>query len=151
MASFNDTRCDGEIVCPDTPLLFTCTITESDSRLARIILPSGDKVTIDDINNIEGGDLPDGVTVQSHDGRFDFREGGNYALTLAIERASVLTGSAIVCEDTAASQLTARASCPFATSMIHQFISTSWYNDLESFSLPLLVLLTNNVQIKVHQ
>ena len=124
MASFNDTRCDGETVCPNTPLLFTCTVTESNSRLARIILPSGDIVTIDD-NNMAGGALPDGVTVQSHDGRFDVGEGGNYLLTLAIERASVLTGSAIVCEDTASSQLTAMASCPMATSMIHQFISKS--------------------------
>ena len=127
-ASFNDTRCDGETVCPDTPLLFTCIITRSWTTLARVMLPSGERVNIlinsDDTTSLEGEeDLPDGMTIQSHNAR---REAGlvNFMLTLSIESVSILTGSAtIVCEDTAAIPLTTMASCPVATSMIHEFMS----------------------------
>ena len=51
-ASFNDTRCDGESVCPDTPLLFTCTVTGSVAGFISVIIPSGERVNIDGVNNI---------------------------------------------------------------------------------------------------
>ena len=78
------------------------------------------RINSDDTTSLEGEeDLPNGVTVQSHDAR---REAGliNFMLTLSIESPSILTGIAtIVCEDTAATPLRAMASCPVATSMIH--------------------------------
>ena len=52
VASFNDTRCDGETVCPDTSLLFTCTVTGSVAGFISVIIPSGERVNIDGFNDI---------------------------------------------------------------------------------------------------
>ena len=116
-ASFNDPNCN-TMVCPNTPLLFTCTVAGSMAILARVRLPFGQVVNIDsdNITSVGGGGLPEGVTVQSHDARID---GGvvDYMLTLAIERASILNGSAIICEDGALSPETDHATCPIATGM----------------------------------
>ena len=137
VASFNDTRCDGETVCPDTPLLFTCNITGSMATLASVSLPSGERVNIcsisDDTTSLEG---EDGVTVLSHDTRHE-RGPVNYMLTLAIESASILAGNAIVCEDTAAIPLTAMASCPVATNMIYYSFSNIYYRPVFSLSIAL--------------
>ena len=116
-ASFNDPNCS-YLVCPNTPLLFTCTVTGSIASLASTRLPSEQVVTVhsDNTTSLGGGEIPDGVTVHSFDARID---GGvaNYMLTLAIERASILTGSAIICEDGALSPETDQATCPIATGM----------------------------------
>ena len=113
-ASFNDLSCNA-LVCPDTPLFFTCTVTGSMASLATIRLPSGQVVNIhsDSTTSLGGGGLPEGVTIQSHAAEIDGL--ANYSLTLAIERASILTGSAIICEDGAFSPETDQAMCPVAT------------------------------------
>ena len=116
MASFNDSRCDGQMVCPNDPLLFTCTVTESTASAARVTLPSGEGVQVTSANMTEqvgATPLPDGVTVQSNDSVVD---GGlvNYTLTLAIERASLLGGNPIICDARTVSPLTDEASCPIA-------------------------------------
>ena len=113
-ASFNDSSCN-KMVCPDTPLLFTCTVTGSDDSVARVRLPSGVLIISSTSNTTSlEGSLPDGVTVQSNEAVLD---GGvvNYSLTLAIERASILTGSAVICEDGALSPKTDQAMCPVGT------------------------------------
>ena len=115
VASFNDPRCDGEMVCPNDPLLFTCTVTESSSTLASVTLPSGERVDVTNDNMTEevGGTLPDGVTVQSHSAIVD---GGlvNYTLTLAINRASLLGGNPVICDARTVSVPTDEKSCPIA-------------------------------------
>ena len=115
-ASFDDPRCEtDERVCPNDPLLFTCTVTESDDSLASVTLPSGQFVDIrsDNMTSFGGGSLPGGVTVVSHDARVD---GGvvDYTLTLAIDRASILAGNSITCADGAVVPQTDEASCPVA-------------------------------------
>ena len=114
VASFNDPRCVGQMVCPNDPLLFTCTVTESISGLASVTLPSGEGVQLTSGNMIQvvDGPLPDGVTVQSHDAVVDVV---NYTLTLAIERASLLGGNPIICDARTVSPLTDEKSCPIAT------------------------------------
>ena len=114
-ASFDDPRCemDGR-VCPNDPLRFTCTVTGSTDSVASVTLPSGEIVIILSRNRISGGEgLPGGVTVVAHDARVD---GGtaNYTLTLAIERASILTGNSVICADGAVVPQTDEASCSVA-------------------------------------
>ncbi|CAI8025148.1 hypothetical protein GBAR_LOCUS14558, partial [Geodia barretti] len=116
VASFNDSRCAGQMVCSNDALLFTCTVTESTSALASVTLPSGEGVQVTSGNMIQvvDGPLPEGVTVQSHDALVD----GvlvNYKLTLSIERASLLGGNPIICTAITVSPLTDEASCPIAT------------------------------------
>ena len=123
-ASFNNPSCD-VLMCPDTPLLFTCTVTESMAGSAiTITLPSKQTVIILSNNNTSLAErgLPDGVTVQSSDARV---EGGlaNYSLTLAIVRASILTGSAVICEDGARSPETDQAMCPVGTGICNTGIN----------------------------
>ena len=105
-----------ERVCPNDPLLFTCTVTESIIGDARVTLPSGQTVDINSDNTISviGGSLPGGVMVQSHDASVD---GGvaNYTVILAIERAFILTGRSVICDSKTLAQLTDSASCPLST------------------------------------
>ena len=101
-ASFNDPRCEtDERVCPNDPLLFSCTVTESDDSLASVRLPSGQFVDIhfDNSTSSGGGNLPDGVRlVVSRDATVGGRV-ANYTLILAIERASILNGNGVTCAD----------------------------------------------------
>ena len=115
VASFNDSRCAGEMVCPNDPLLFTCTVTESFSSAARVILPSGVGVQVTSSNMTEevGGSLPDGVTVVSYNAIVDGL--ASYALTLAIERASLFGGNPVICDARTLPVSTDEASCPIAT------------------------------------
>ena len=114
-ASFDDPRCEtDERVCPNDPLLFSCTVTGSDDSVATVTLPSGERVLIASDNTTSGEEgLPNGVRVHSQDARVD---GGtaNYTLTLGIDRASILNGS-VTCADGGLSPQTAQASCPVAT------------------------------------
>ena len=114
VASFNDSRCAAEMVCPNDPLLFTCTVTESTSTRAQVTLPSGEGVQVTSTNMVQvGAALPDGVMVVSHNA---VHGGGsvNYILTLAIERASLLGGNPIICDPLIVS-MKDEASCPIAT------------------------------------
>ena len=116
-ASFDDPRCEtDERVCPNDPLLFSCTVTGSTATLASVVLPSGQFVFIlsDNITSLGEDGLPDGVRVVSHDARVD---GGvaNYTLTLVIDRASILNGNSVTCADGGLSPQTAQTSCPVAT------------------------------------
>ena len=114
-ASFNDPRCEGERVCPNDPLLFTCTVTGSTATLGSVTLPSGQFVIIlsSNMTSFGGGSLPGGVRVVSHDARVD---GGvvDYTLTLAIDRASILSGNSVICADGVVVPQTYEASCPVA-------------------------------------
>ena len=117
VASFNDPRCSGQMVCPNDPLLFTCTVTESISTAARVTLPSGERVQVTSTNVVEvvgATPLPDGVTVQSH-GAIVGGGLANYTLTLAIDRASLLGSNPTMCTAITVSPLTDEASCPIAT------------------------------------
>ena len=114
-ASFNDPRCAGQMVCQNDDLLFTCTITNSLSALAEVRLPSGEvvQVSIDNMTQVFGAPLPDGVMVVSHNAIGDGPV--NYTLTLAIERASLLGGNPIICDSLTVSASTDEKSCPIAT------------------------------------
>ncbi|CAI8002971.1 hypothetical protein GBAR_LOCUS3519 [Geodia barretti] len=85
-------------------------------RSAEVTLPSGVgvQVTSDNMTQVVGAPLPDGVTVQSHNSVVD---GGlvNYTLTLAIERASLLGSNPVICDARTVSPLTDEKSCPIAT------------------------------------
>ena len=122
VASFNDPRCDGQMVCSNDSLLFTCTVTDSPSGLAEVTLPSGVavQVTIGNTTVVVGAALPEGVTVQSND---SVVVGGlaNYTLTLAIQRASLLGGNPVICDAKTVSPSTDEASCPIATGMYTTF------------------------------
>ena len=118
VASFNDPRCDGGAVCPNDPLLFTCTVTNSSAAAsARATLPSGVGVDVDSVNMtrvLRAASLPIGVDLQSYSG---MAEGGlaNYRITLAIERASLLGGNDVTCEAITVSPTQDLESCPLAT------------------------------------
>ena len=118
VASFDDSRCDGGAVCPNDPLLFTCTATNVPAPSARVILPSGVSVAVTNTNTTEFGgaaSLPVGVDLQSYSG---MAEGGsgNYRITLAIERASLLGGNNVTCEALTVSPTPPDLeSCPLAT------------------------------------
>ena len=119
MASFNDPRCDGGAVCPNDPLLFTCTVTDSPATSARATLPSGVSVGVTNTNMTEvvssgGGGLPDGVDIQSYSAMTDGGL-GNYRITLAIERASLLGGNDVTCVAVTLSPTQDLESCPLAT------------------------------------
>ena len=105
------------MVCPNDPLLFTCTVTDSTAELAEVTLPSGVgvQVTIGNTTQEVGATpLPDGVMVQSHGA---VEDGGpvNYTLTLAIDRASLLDGNPIICSARTVPVSTDDKSCPIAT------------------------------------
>ena len=115
-ASFDDPRCEmDERVCPNDPLLFTCTVTGSDDSVASVTLPSEQFVIIRSDNSTASGEegLPGGVRVVSHDAI----DSGvvNYTLTLVIDRASILNGNNVTCADGSRPPLTAQAPCPVAT------------------------------------
>ena len=121
-ASFNNPRCAGEMVCPNDPLLYTCTVTDSPSGLASVTLPSGVVVQVTSGNMVQvvgATSLPDGVTVPSHNAIVDGDGLVDYTLTLAIERASLLDGNATICDARTVSPLTDEASCPIATGTTH--------------------------------
>ena len=114
-ASFDDPRCGmDERVCPNDPLLFTCTVTGSDDSLAAVTLPSEEIVLILSDNTTSVGEegLPVGVRVHSHDAVDDGTR--NYTLTLAIDRASILNGNNVVCANGVSGPPIAEASCPVA-------------------------------------
>ena len=98
-ASFNDSRCAGEMVCPNDPLLYTCTAKNSEADEAIVHLPSGQMVVLNRSNIIRvEGDLPDGIIVDSHYAKVDHDYVFiNYCIALIIERASLLNGT-ITCD-----------------------------------------------------
>ena len=109
------------MVCPNDPLLFTCTVNDSPVGVAQVTLlfgvgvkvRVGVQVTRANMTQVVGATtLPVGVTVESYDAVVD----GvlvNYTLTLAIERASLLDGNPIICDALTGSM--DEASCPIAT------------------------------------
>ena len=113
-ASFNDTRCDGGMVCPNDPLLFTCTVTGSVNSLAIVTLPSGDVVQINSDNTTSVvGSLPDGVTVYDHSAVVNSGV-ADYVLISMIDTASQLNDGVIECSDATLTPLTDEAACPVA-------------------------------------
>ena len=119
VASFDDPRCDGGAVCPNDPLLFTCSVTDSTAVSARATLPSEVGVDVNSANMTTdlGASLPDGVTIQSYSGMAGGMAGmNNYRITLAIARASLLGGNNVTCTATTAPTTPPDLeSCPLAT------------------------------------
>ena len=113
-ASFNDPRCNGQMVCPNDPLVFTCTVTGSAATVASVRLSTGVEVSIRSATNTTVGEdtLPTGVTVQSFSATMDPPK--DFLLTLAITEASILTG-AVEC-DSILGEID-EAECQIATGM----------------------------------
>ena len=120
-ASFNDTRCESEGVCPNDPLFFTCTVTESPVSKATVTLPFQDDVNIHFDNTISG-ELPNGVTVQYHDAII-YDGLGNYTISLAFEKAYLLTGN-IACNPRTFQPLTEERTCLVATGIVQSSAHT---------------------------
>ena len=122
-ASFNDPRCNGQMVCPNDPLVFTCTVTGSAATEATVILSPGVEVRIrSEGNTIVGEDtLPTGVTVQSFSATMDSPR--DFLLTLAITEASILT-DAVECDSNLADAVD-EAECQIATGAVLHF--PYWY------------------------
>ena len=126
-ASFNDTRCDGGMVCPNDPLLFTCTVTGSDNGLATVTLPSGDVVQINSDNTtVVVGGLPDGVTVYDHSAVVNSGV-ADYVLILMIDTASLLNDGMINCSDASLTPLTDGAACPVANGKTTVLLCKNYY------------------------
>jgi hypothetical protein len=113
-ASFNDSRCDGGMVCQNDPLLYTCTVKNSQADEAVVHLPSGQTVVLNRSNiiKVEEG-VPDGVIVDSYYARVDYTV-MNYCIALIIERASLLNGS-ITCDGKSPSEPAKDSKCQIAT------------------------------------
>ena len=111
-AKFNDTRCDGDGVCSNDPLLFTCAVYGSLADHARIVLSSQYWVELDQFNNTRES-LPPGIFLHWKNA-IDVNGTGNFFMVLAIKRVSLLNGNAIMCnsESTGGSR---EAKCPVAT------------------------------------
>ena len=115
-AGFDDS-CAKEVVCPNDPLLFNCSVTESPAQLATVIIPSGEKVNIKSDNTTEVvGELPDGVTIRSWSA-LSVNGLTNYTLKLVIERASLLVGG-FICDATTSNAPAVVVTCPVATGNI---------------------------------
>ena len=120
-ASFNDTRCYNEGVCPNDPLLFTCTVTGSPVSKATVTLPFQRDVNIH-YDNTTSGELPHGVTVQYHDAIIS--DGlVNYTISLAFEKAYLLTGI-VACNPRTFQPLTEEGKCLLATGIVQSSAHT---------------------------
>ena len=113
MASFSDVRCVADGVCPNDSLVFTCKI--SNVSALRIILPSGDQEVVSLGDTASSVGLPAGFTADS----LVITETDNYrrniALTISIEKASLLNGSQIKCDDVSRNDnISAMTGCPLA-------------------------------------
>ena len=117
-ASFNDSRCAEQMVCPNDSLLFTCTVTGSPATLSSVLVAPGQVVNIHSGNttSVGEGGLPDGVIVQSHDVTVD---GGlaNYTLIIFIQKADSLNGS-VICDPKTLQPLTDEAICLVSTGVV---------------------------------
>ena len=108
MASFSDARCTADGVCPNDPLIFTCEV--NDVYVLRVILPNGYREHISAGDTTSHISLPAGFTaysllITSH----NFTR--NISLTLTLEKASLLNGGQITCDDTTLNNV-AMAGCP---------------------------------------
>ena len=96
-------------MCPNDPLVFTCEV--NDAQLLRVILPTGEheSVSIGDSANdiaLPAGFTADSLVITPVD---DFTR--DISLTLSIEKASLLNGGQITCDNTVTK---AMAGCPLA-------------------------------------
>ena len=118
-ASFNDSRCNGGMVCPNDPLFFTCIVTYTNSELI-VTLPSGEDVTLQGDSLLGEENLPGGITVYDHYAGVTGGSGRTcYRLILAIDRASLLNDSAIECNDSSPVPVTDEAACPVASKTMY--------------------------------
>ena len=110
MASFSDARCTTGGVCPNDPLVFTCEV--NDTQLLLVVLPTGQHEYIslgDSANDVSlpAGFAADSLVITPVD--YSTR---NIFLTLSIEKASLLNGGQITCNDHISTR--AMAGCPLA-------------------------------------
>ena len=109
MASFNDSRCAAGGVCATDPLLFTCEV--NGAFLLRVIPPTGRQEVISVGDTTDNIVLPDGYTAVSLDlSKTDGVE-RDISLQIAIENASLLNGSEIICDDSTPRNVV-MAGCP---------------------------------------
>ena len=112
MASFSDARCTAGGVCRNDPLVFACEV--NDAIGLRVILPSGEQEYIsvgDKTSNIV---LPAGFTADTLFITPVDTFTRNFSLTLSIEKASLLNGGQITCDDTSTNDIKVMAGCPLA-------------------------------------
>ena len=117
-ASFNDTRCDSEGVCPNDPLLFTCAVNGSESAFVTIVLSPTEEVEIDcKGNNTEiNQKFPRGISLGDCNVTDVDGTKGNYIIELVIERASLLNGN-ITCRGENTDKTSCEAKCLLLTGM----------------------------------
>ena len=109
MASFTNERCATGVMKPSDPLFFTCEINRA--VLLRVVLPTGDQDIISVGDTTDDVNLPPGFTAVSVDITEidDYKR--NFSLTFSIERASLLDGGVITCDDSTSAKV-AKAVCP---------------------------------------
>ena len=111
MTGFSDVRCAAGGVCPNDPLVFSCEI--NDAPLLQVTLPSGRRwqITV----GVEAHDLrlPAGFSVDCLVVTPINGSKRNITITLSIEKAFLLDGGQITCDDTTTNNR-AMFGCPLA-------------------------------------
>ena len=110
-AWFNDTRCLADGVCSTDPLLFTCELKEV--FFIGIVLPSGKQEFASYLDTPQDISLPTGFTAVSFVVRVvnESMNQWNFSLTMLIEKAYLLDGGEIRCDDTTLKNVQ-KARCP---------------------------------------
>ena len=109
MAYFTNRACATFGVKPTDPLLFTCEINRS--VFLRVILPTGDQEIVSVRDTTADVALPVGYTAVSLNITELDESRRNFNLTLSIDRAYLLKGNEIKCDDNT-SRREAKAGCP---------------------------------------
>ena len=101
-------------MCSDDPLLFTCTVTRSQTDHVTIVLPSGEDLTItrEFCNTRETLNVSSGVRLTC-----DIPENNAYLIMLVIDKASLLSGTVTCNTEYVPTQanVTANATCLILT------------------------------------
>lgn len=117
-ARFHEPRCEGDGVCSNDSLLFTCTIA---GRFLQLTIPTSTDGPVPELvqrsTALRAIMLPDGYSAEY----VNISE--LFSLTLSISMASLLMGENITCEDADSSNITA-AGCIIYTGQFIRIIVT---------------------------